>query len=295
MKHIGACALAAIAFVSAPVQPASAAAKCPVTYDQLTRALKGSVRASGGPSNGGLDNNEWAAVVARDGTLCAITRTGRDAGDQWPASRGIAMAKAFTSNGLSLPTFAMSTANLWAASQPGGYLYGAISSAPPDPTSLYAGPSEDYGTPQDPALEHAVGGSIVFGGGLPLYDGHTIVGAIGVSGDTSCADHNVAWRTRHALGLDHVPGGPTGKHNDAIVYDVGPDGKSRSGYGHPLCGHSEAQIADQIGASATAPAPPPLKAVASAPPPPPRPAIAAAPTANPRNRVAAVPSRNSAK
>ena len=253
-------------------ETADAAAKCPVTYDQLTRALKGNVKASGGPSNGGLDNNEWAAVVARDGTVCVVTRTGRNPGDQWPASRGIAMAKAFTANGMSLSNYALSTANLWAASQPGGYLYGAISSAPPDPNALYAAPSEDYGTAQDPALEHAVGGSIIFGGGLPLYDGNTIVGALGVSGDTSCADHNVAWRTRHALGLDRVPGGPTSKRNDAIVYDIGPNGKSASGFGHPTCGHTEAQVANEIGASATAPAAPPPNTVAAIPPqqPPPR-------------------------
>jgi hypothetical protein len=101
-----------------------------------------------------------------------------------------------------------------------------------------------------------VGGSIVFGGGLPLYDGRSIVGALGVSGDTSCGDHNIAWRTRHALGLDRVPNGPTDKKNDAIIYDVAGDGKSKSGFGHPTCGHSEQTVAAEIGASATAPAPP---------------------------------------
>lgn len=234
---------------------AQAGAKCPVNEDQLVKALKTSVQPSGGPSNGGLDNNMWAAVVARDGVLCAIARTGK-MGEQWPASRGIAIAKANTANGLSLPKFALSTANLWAASQPGGYLYGAITAAPPDPTALYAGPSESYGTGTDPALGHAVGGTIVFGGGLALYSGGGIQGALGVSGDTSCGDHNVAWRVRHALGLDHVPGGPTNKHNDAIIYDVMPNGKSKSGFGHPTCGHKEAQVAKEIGASADG-APPP--------------------------------------
>lgn len=32
-----------------------------------------------------------------------------------------------------------------------------------------------------------------------------IVGGLGVSGDSSCADHNIGWRTRHALELDYVP------------------------------------------------------------------------------------------
>jgi len=65
-----------------------------------------------------------------------------------------------------------------------------------------------------------------------------------VSGDTSCADHNIAWRVRQRLKLDKVPAGPNpvGK-NDGIIYDVGPNGKSVSGYGHPACGGEEAEIA----------------------------------------------------
>ena len=93
---------------------------------------------------------------------------------------------------------------------------------------------------------------IVFGGGLALYDQSGIIGALGVSGDTSCADHNVAWRVRHALGLDKVPNGPSKNHNDAIIYDIGPNGKSASGFGHPSCGGKEEQIAEQIGAGIAA-------------------------------------------
>ena len=52
-----------------------------------------------------------------------------------------------------------------------------------------------------------VGGVNVFGGGLALYNSKgELVGAIGVSGDSSCADHNIAWRSRNNLGLDHLPG-----------------------------------------------------------------------------------------
>jgi len=44
-------------------------------------------------------------------------------------------------------------------------------------------------------------------GGLALYGpGKRIVGAVGVSGDTSCADHDIAWRVRNNLGLDHLQG-----------------------------------------------------------------------------------------
>ena len=43
---------------------------------------------------------------------------------------------------------------------------------------------------------HRIGGVNVFGGGLGLYNSKgVLIGAIGVSGDTSCADHNIAWRT----------------------------------------------------------------------------------------------------
>ena len=46
-----------------------------------------------------------------------------------------------------------------------------------------------------------------FGGGLALYaTGKVIRGGLGVSGDTSCADHFIAWRVRHILGLDHMKG-----------------------------------------------------------------------------------------
>ena len=80
-----------------------------------------------------------------------------------------------------------------------------------------------------------IGGVVVFGGGLALYDEGGIVGGLGVSGDSSCADHNVAWRVRAALGLDKVPAGVNPKRKDAIVYDLDPSNKSASGWGHPLC------------------------------------------------------------
>jgi uncharacterized protein GlcG (DUF336 family) len=231
-------------------QRAEAAAPCPTHFDQLTKALKGAVKPSGGPTNGGLDNNEWGAVIARDGTVCAVTRTGGQVGDQWLGSRAIAIEKANTANALSLPKFAISTANLYASTQPGGPLFGLIQTNPPDTAGLYAGLPDKWGTDQDPMVGRPASGVVVFGGGLPLYSGSGIVGALGVSGDTSCADMNIAWRVRHALGLDHVPAGVTQKHNDAIVYDIGANGKSASGWGHPKCGGQEQQIAQQIGATA---------------------------------------------
>src|SRR5258708_2574287 len=80
---------------------AALAQSCPADYPTLTKALKAVVKASGGPSNGGLDNHMWAALVSRDGTVCAVTRSGNP-GEQWPGSRTIAIEKANTANALSL-------------------------------------------------------------------------------------------------------------------------------------------------------------------------------------------------
>jgi uncharacterized protein GlcG (DUF336 family) len=218
-----------------------------VTYQQLERALRESVHASGGPENGGLPVNEWAAVVDRSGAVCAIARSGAKAGDQWLGSRAIAVEKAGTANSFDLDKFAISTANLWAASQPGGYLYGANVSNPAVPVDLYAGPLSRWGTQSDPLVGETVGGVIDFGGGLGLYDAKGVVGGLGASGNTSCADHNIAWRIRESLHLDKVPNGPSPHHDDGIIYDVGPNGKSKSGWGHPECGGLGAsQIAQAI-------------------------------------------------
>ena len=62
-----------------------------------------------------------------------------------------------------------------------------------------------------------------------------MIGAVGVSGDTSCADHNIAWRTRDALNLDNVATGLSGAEGgDNIIFDI-VDGTSASGFGHPFC------------------------------------------------------------
>ena len=222
------------------------AADCPADHDKLEKALKAAVKPSGGPSNGGFDNNEWAALVTRDGAACAVAFSGAAPDDQWLGSRAIAVEKANTANGFSLKGFALSTANLYAGVQPGGFLYGTGATNPPNPALLYAGDPSKYGSSSDPLLGQRPGGAVAFGGGLALYDGNNLVGALGVSGDSSCADHNVAWRVRQALGLDKVPGGPGPDHNDEIIYDVMPGMPSPSGFGHPQCKGSEPQIAQQI-------------------------------------------------
>ena len=213
---------------------------------RATKALQGAVKPSGGPSNGGLDNNEWAALVTREGIVCALAFSGKQATDQWLGSRAIAAEKANTANALSLANSAVSTANLYAGTQPGGFLYGLATSNPVNVNALYAGDPAKFGAADDPLVGKALGGVITFGGGSALYDASGVVGGLGVSGDTSCADHNVAWRVREALGLDKVPGGPGPDHNDEIIYDITPDKTSVSGFGHPLCNGSEAKMSQDI-------------------------------------------------
>jgi hypothetical protein len=112
---------------------------------------------------------------------------------------------------MSLPNLALSSANLWAPTQPGGSLFGLQESNPVDTETAYKGPAADYGSEIDPMIGKKPGGINVFGGGLALYNkDHVLVGALGVSGDTSCADHNIAWRTRNNLHLDYVPAGVSG-------------------------------------------------------------------------------------
>jgi uncharacterized protein GlcG (DUF336 family) len=203
-------------------------------YAKLKDALSKVVK-EGKEANSGLGNPEWGAVVNRDGVVCAVVFTGQDRSAEWPGSRLIAAEKANTANAFSAPNFALSTANLFAASQPGQSLYGINMSAPSNPNVVFAGEPKDFGQANDPFVGKAIGGAIVFGGGLPLYDAKgKIVGGMGVSGDTACADHVIAWKARHALNLDHVPLGPAPGQNDNMILDMQGE-NSASGFGHPTC------------------------------------------------------------
>jgi hypothetical protein len=77
------------------------------------------------------------------------------------------------------------------------------------------------------------------------------VGGLGVSGDTSCADHNIAWRMRNTLQLDYVPGGVAPTKNDQIVFDIDKAGKSSGGFGHPECGDKVKEVATGLPATRT--------------------------------------------
>ena len=228
----------------------SASCKLLPTHSQLRAALA----AARGAANGGFNLDMWGTVVNRDGVVCAVAFTGANRGSQWPGSRVISAQKANTANAFSLPQLALSTADLYSAVQPGGSLFGLQASNPVDVSVAYRGNPEHFGSANDPMVGGRIGGVNVFGGGLALYNTQgVLVGAIGVSGDSSCADHNIAWRTRNTLKLDRVPGGvgPDAARPDNIVYDItaAPGlamGVSASGWGHPACSPAATTISGQL-------------------------------------------------
>ncbi|WP_374296695.1 heme-binding protein [Acinetobacter sp.] len=216
------------------------------THAALKKALIDAHKAD----NGGFNLDMWGTVVNRAGKVCTVVYTGTKYDSQWPGSRLISAQKANTANAFSLENLALSTANLYSATQPGGSLYGLQHSNPINTAGAYKGNAESNGSDNDPLVGERIGGVNVFGGGLALYNSKgQLVGALGVSGDSSCVDHNIAWRTRNSLKLDFVSGGVSAAKNDQIIYDV-KDGKSAGGFGHVFCGGNESKISETLPATA---------------------------------------------
>lgn len=176
------------------------------------------------PNAGGLFGGArmWGAVVNRDGEICTYVTTTTDPAQVWPGSQAIAKAKAYTANAFSLDSLPLSTALLYTFTQPGHSLWSLGQSNLWHP-ALTAPPGGQGGGNQQIG-----GGLIFFGGGVPLYRAGRVVGGLGISGDTSCTDHEIAKRTRDQLALN-PPGGPL---VDDITYS-GADGPSA--FTHPLC------------------------------------------------------------
>lgn len=171
--------------------------------------------------NGGIfsPNRMWSAIVDREGHLCSVVVIG----DAWPGSRAIAIAKASTANDFSNSGLALSTANLYSATQPGGSLYGLNNSNPFNPDFLRQGSG----------LGRVPGGIITFGGGVALYSGGQVIGGLGVSGDSSCADHAIAYRMRRLAHLDGIPAGVGFNGTDNIDYLAANE--APNGFKQPHC------------------------------------------------------------
>lgn len=221
-------------------------------YQTLKRALI----AARAAENSGLNAQEWATIVDRDGVVCATVFSGNDRTSQMGIGRLSSAMRANTanafafdlnslSNGFGAGPLALSTSHLYSGTQPGGFVGALPYNYPLNTAAAFAGYPANFGAFNDPMVGQRIGGFVAIGGGLGLFGaGKTAVGGIGVAGDHSCTDHDIAWRVRNLLGLDHLAGLPPlsgdPKRPDNIVYDVTPNpaggiGVSASGLGHPQC------------------------------------------------------------
>jgi len=205
--------------------------------------------AIGVEGNGGYGLPMWISVVDETGKVCAVANSagsGETIGNSsWLGSRVVSMQKAASANSFSLDGFSIATSNLYGLTQPGGSLYGLQFSNPVDPAAAYFGSAEHFGAGvTDPAVGKRIGGINVFGGGLALYNSENKkVGAIGVSGDTSCTDHAVAWRLRALMGLNHVPAGFISGYAAKPDWVIGDEmiigkGDVANTYKQPSCAHN---------------------------------------------------------
>lgn len=222
-------------------------------YLQLKRALT----AARSAETSGLNAQQWATIVDRNGVVCAVAFTGFDLTTQMGigrissamranAANAFAFDSSSSSSGAGFPGgLALSTANLYSATQPGGFVGELPNSYPVNQSAAFSSRVSAFGTPADPMVGQVIGGFVAVGGGLGLFaKGQVAVGGVGVAGDHSCTDHDIAWRVRNLLGLDHIAGFPPlsgdPSRPDNIVYDIkanpnGGIGISNSGLGHPSC------------------------------------------------------------
>jgi uncharacterized protein GlcG (DUF336 family) len=188
------------------------------TAAELRTALQQAVTHGG--EAGGLFHGSrmWGSIVNRSGAICVTAASNTDPTQVWPGSQAIAKAKAYTANAFSLDALALSSAMLYTFTQPGHSLWSLGQSNLFDSDFLSSPENTNAGQGQ------IAGGLIFFGGGVPLYRNGRIIGGLGISGDTSCADHEIAKRVRDILAMNP----PGGMLADDIVYD-------ESVFNHPLC------------------------------------------------------------
>jgi uncharacterized protein GlcG (DUF336 family) len=159
--------------------------KCDGIGKQAAQAIiaGATIAASATPSafRGTAPTQMRIALVGRSGDLCVEDTTSPDA---WLGSIAIARGKAFTAVAFSSNQNALSSREIGLAARPDG----------PGSTAL-----ADIGTDKGVAPLFGIGesnrerlGVITFAGGVPIYSGASLVGAIGVSGDGVDEDEQVA-------------------------------------------------------------------------------------------------------
>lgn len=140
--------------------------------NQEVKTILAQAQAAAGKEPSLLRVNAAGGVLPTRMHIIVVNRDGRVIGqnsmeDAWMGSIAIARAKAFTAAAFSSDENALSTRAIGLLSQPGGALWQIGNSNTSE-------------------------GIIEFPGGLPLYKGGELVGAIGVSGDGVDQDENVA-------------------------------------------------------------------------------------------------------
>ena len=247
------CAVATIAAVAFTAGISHAQTGTPNQCSSLPNhgTLKAALDKATAEEKSGLNNHMRATIVDRDGVVCAVAFSGTDRAAQWPGSRVISAQKASTANSFGLD----STSNRGRV---------RVSNRPRvvDGEPLLRGAAwwNLFGLQFSNPVEHvgrvsrtvrelrlAKGsddrrpcrrGERVRRRSWTLRSRQEDLGGVGVSGDTSCADHNIAWRLRAILGLDHMTGvgGVSGDkaRPDNIIFDV-TNGTSKGGFGHPQC------------------------------------------------------------
>lgn len=193
-----------------------------------------------GGGNAGVGNQVWGTIVDREGVVCAVAFSGDDRGDQAPGSRMLSAQKAYTANAFSLPRHvgALSSGNLYGMVLEQGSLFGLQFSNSADTGVAYGDQgitgsvTDTYGQTNDPMVGKVIGGVNVLGGGLPLYEKEGIVGGLGVSGDTPCTDHIIAWKVRDAFELDYVPRGVSATKDDNLIIATPVTPNT---FAHPTC------------------------------------------------------------
>lgn len=221
---LGAVALYGSSLAAQPNNPNQVCPDLAINWGTFTEAVNAAYTAT--QANGFPFVGMWATLMDTQGQVCAVYSVfdgtengGPEAGNSaWLGSRVISAQKANTANAFSLDAFSIPTGAITVAVYEGGSLYGLQHSNPVDATISYAGDRDKYGTLNDPLVGKVVGGVNVFGGGIALYDGSgNKVGAVGVSGDTSCRDASMAWVLRDQLGFNNPPNDDTLSLEDTVT------------------------------------------------------------------------------
>jgi len=217
---------------------------CAISYADFVSAVQTAYVDTNG---NGFGLPMWATLMNSTGKVCHVTSVKGVAGtangglaagrNAWLGSRVISAQKANTANAFSLNGLAISTGAISATVYPGGSLYGLQHSNPVDTNVVYAGGPANFGTSTDPLAGTFPGGVNVFGGGVALYNSSGVkAGSVGVSGDTSCRDHTMAYRLRIALTFNNEP------NDDGLTLVDTTAGPLTGLFQQPACGVNDPAV-----------------------------------------------------